>query len=161
MLEWLKTRYQAFKTEALEDLASELRAHEDEAFSEAFAAAAAFIACSDGEASEVERAKMLGTLRNAPELAGVKVDTLTKLFDEHVRAFQDNATEAAEDALDEVVSAIETAEQRRLLMRSVLAVAAADGKISDPEKDALQQLCVALGVDADSLVERDGPETEG
>lgn len=157
MLDWLKTKYQAFKTEALEDLAVELRDHEDEAFTEAFAAAAAMVACADGEASEAEREKIVEALRDAPELAGIDLEELTELFEDHVDSFGDNPTEAGEDALDEVVSAIETPEQGRLLMRSVVAVAAVDGRLSDPEKDVIRQLCVALGVEVDSLAERGEP----
>lgn len=153
-INWLRTRFTRFKTEALEDLADELEAEISEDLLDGLAAASAMIASADGVPSPDEREELLSVFEEEDRLTEIDLDDLFDAFDDYAERFAEDAGAAEAEALAAVAVFDDSPEMGRLILRSALAVASVDGTLTAREEQALQRLCDMLGLEVNELKER-------
>src|SRR5688500_2426043 len=129
-VEWLKTKFTAFRSRALEELADELEEEVSEDLIEALAAATAMVAFADGVSSPEEREELLAVCVEEDRLTDSDLGDLFEAFDDYAERFAEDAKAAESEALTAVAVFDDTPELGRLVLRSALAVASSDGVLS-------------------------------
>ena len=153
-INWLRTKFTEFKAEALEDLADELETEISEDLIEGIAAATAMVAFADGVPSPDEREELLSVLEEEERLNDLDLDDLFDAFDDHAERFAEERDAAEAEALATVAVFDDSPELSRLILRTALAVASADGTLTPAGEQAVQRLCDVLGLEVNELKER-------
>lgn len=115
-------------------------------FAEASMAVCARVANADGTIQEEEKATVAELIRELPELKEFKFEELYRLFEKHCEALAKGATgmvitERAIGAIKDDSGAAAAA------MQVGVAIAKADGKFEESEKQALRECAQVLGLD--------------
>jgi tellurite resistance protein TerB len=150
-ISWLKTKYADFKTEVLEELATELEEDASEDLVEALAAATAMVAFADGVPSPEEREELLGVFEEEDRLTEIDLDDLFDAFDDYAERFVEDPAAAENEVLTAVAVFDDAPELGRLILRGAVAVASSDGNLSPAEEAAVKRLCDVLGLETRDL----------
>ena len=150
-VEWLKTKFTAFRSRALEELADELEEEVSEDLIEALAAATAMVAFADGVSSPEEREELLAVFEEEDRLTDIDLDDLFDAFDDYAERFAEDRKLAESEALATVAVFDDSPDLGRLVVRAALAVASTDGTLTPEEERAVRQLCDVLGLETDDL----------
>jgi tellurite resistance protein TerB len=150
-ISWLKAKYADFKTEVLEELATELEEDASEDVIEALAAATAMVAFADGVSSPEEREELLGVFEEEDRLTEIDLDDLFDAFDDYAERFAEDPAAAENEVLTAVAVFDDAPELGRLILRGAVAVASSDGSLSPAEEAAVKRLCDVLGLEPRDL----------
>ena len=150
-LRWVRLKFGDFRSQVLNELATEFEAEVSEDLVEAVAAAASLVAFADGVLSPEEREELLAVFEEEDRLTEIDLDDLFDAFDDYAERFGEDPKAAAAEALTAVAVFDDSHESGRLVVRAALAVATTDGVLTPAEEQAVRQLCDVLGFELAEL----------
>lgn len=137
----------AFKS-GREELAKQVGRFKNRTFLEGTIAVCARIAiASDGVSSE-EKQKMIGFLRNSPELSVFDTQEVIQVFEKMVRSYEFDFDIGKGETMKYIMALKDKPEQAQLAVRVGIAVAKSDGDFDDNEKTTSREIIAALGFQA-------------
>ena len=137
----------AFKS-GREELAKQVGRFKNRTFLEGTIAVCARIAiASDGVSSE-EKQKMIGFLRNSPELSVFDTQEVIQVFEKMVKSYDFDFDIGKGETMKYIMALKDKPEQAQLAVRVGIAVAKSDGDFDDNEKTTAREIIAALGFQA-------------
>lgn len=137
----------AFKS-GREELAKQVGRFKNRTFLEGTIAVCARIAiASDGVSSE-EKQKMIGFLRNSPELSVFDTQEVIQVFEKMVKSYEFDFDIGKGETMKYIMALKDKPEQAQLAVRVGIAVAKSDGDFDDNEKTTSREIIAALGFQA-------------
>ena len=112
----------------------------------AIVAGCTYIAAADGKIDPSEKQKMLGYLQNSPLTKVYGTDEVIKLFDENVKRFDFDFNIGRDEALRIIGTQASNPTIARMLVRTCVTIANADGNFDDNEKKAVISIVRELGL---------------
>lgn len=137
----------AFKS-GREELAKQVGRFKNRTFLEGTIAVCARIAiASDGVSSE-EKQKMIGFLRNSPELSVFDNQEVIQVFEKMVKSYDFDFDIGKGETMKYIMALKDKPEQAQLAVRVGIAVAKSDGDFDENEKTTAREIIAALGFQA-------------
>lgn len=149
-MSFLNTLKKSF-SDVTQSLGSELKKYRSKDLLDAIVSSATMIAFADGNASAAEKQKLMGYIRNSEQLSVFGTDKVIELFNQCLSRFEFDNTIATGEALFKI-SAFKNKPEAHLIVRVCLAIANADGHFDTSERQALEQICRCLDLDATSFI---------
>lgn len=130
---------------------SELKKFRSKDLLQAIVSGSTMIAYADGEVSPAEKQKLLGFIRNSEQLSIFETDKVIEAFTQNLSRFEFDANIAIGEALQKI-SSFKGKPEAHLIVKVCLAIANADGNFDGKERQALEQICHSLELDAKTFI---------
>ena len=112
---------------------------------DALMAGCAYIAAADGHISPAEKAKMVGLVKNSSIVGVFDANDAIKSFTSFADKLQFDMGVGKSEVFLAVGKVRKNVDQARLVIRSCIIIAGADGSFDDDEKRAVRDICLELG----------------
>jgi len=138
ILEGIKNKASELKTDILK--------FKNKAFLEAATAGAAMIALADGVVTADEKRKMMDFIKSYEPLTVFKDNDIINAFQSALNALEYDYEVGTAKLLDKIRSQKGNDQGKRLIMRLIIGIAAADGDFDDDEKKVAALICKELEI---------------
>ncbi|MGL5335528.1 MAG: tellurite resistance TerB family protein [Enterovibrio sp.] len=130
-----------------EELANQVSRFKNKKFMEATVSICAYIAmASDGVDAE-EKKKMMAFIKNSDELKVFDSLEIINFFNKRVEVFEFDHDVGKGEAMKFIVQLKDDASAAQLAVRVGVAVGKSDGDFDAAEKNAVKEICIALGLE--------------
>ncbi|WP_091167655.1 tellurite resistance TerB family protein [Paenibacillus sp. 1_12] len=113
---------------------------------EAIVAGCAVVASADGNISAAEKQKMAGYLNHSEELKVYNMSDVIDRFNHYAANMDFDVTIGKQEALRVIAPFSSKPEVGRVIVGVCCAIGAADGDFDETEKNAVRDICKALGL---------------
>lgn len=137
----LKTQLQSLSTDA----SNGIKKFRNKETLDALMAGCAYIAAADGEISPAEKAKMVGLVKTSSIVSVFDSSDAIKSFNNFADKLQFDAGVGKSEVMLAVGKTRKNPELARLVIRSCIIIAGADGNFDEHEKRAVRDICNELG----------------
>ncbi|SFN37987.1 tellurite resistance TerB family protein [Xenorhabdus japonica] len=128
-----------------EELTNQVSRFKNKKFMEGTVAVCAHVAMASNGVSSEEKQKMIGFIKNSPELNVFDTTEIIGFFNKLVSSYEFDADIGKGEAMKFIMALKQQPEAAQLALRVGIAVAKSDDDFDDNEKKAVQEICLALG----------------
>ncbi|PHM73243.1 tellurite resistance TerB family protein [Xenorhabdus kozodoii] len=128
-----------------EELTNQVSRFKNKKFMEGTVAVCAHIAMASNGVSSEEKQKMIGFIKNSPELKVFDTSEIIEFFNKLVSNYEFDADIGQGEAMKFIIALKQQPEAAQLALRVGIAVAKSDGDFDNDEKQAAREICLALG----------------
>ncbi|WP_416777365.1 tellurite resistance TerB family protein [Xenorhabdus budapestensis] len=132
-------------TAGREELVNQVGRFKNRKFMEGTVAVCAHIAMASNGVSSEEKQKMVGFIKNSPELKVFDTTEIIEFFNKLVSSYEFDADIGKGEAMKYIMALKQQPEAAQLALRVGIAVAKSDGDFDNDEKNAAREICAALG----------------
>ncbi|MGJ0635505.1 tellurite resistance TerB family protein [Xenorhabdus bovienii] len=137
----IKTAFSAGR----EELTNQVGRFKNRKFMEGTVAVCAHIAMASNGVSSEEKQKMVGFIKNSPELKVFDTTEIIEFFNKLVSSYEFDADIGKGEAMKFIMVLKPQPEAAQLALRVGIAVAKSDGDFDNDEKTAAREICTTLG----------------
>ncbi|MEM6159607.1 tellurite resistance TerB family protein [Erwinia sp. P6884] len=131
-----------------EELSKQVGRFKNRTFLEGTIAVCARIAIASNGVSAEEKQKMIGFLRNSPELSVFDNEEVIAVFEKMVKSYDFDFEIGKGETMKYILALKNKPEQAQLAVRVGIAIAKSDGDFDDNEKKSVREIIAALGLQA-------------
>ncbi|CDL86843.1 tellurite resistance TerB family protein [Xenorhabdus cabanillasii] len=128
-----------------EELANQVGRFKNRKFMEGTVAVCAHVAMASNGVSSEEKQKMVGFIKNSPELKVFDTTEIIEFFNKLVSSYEFDADIGKGEAMKYIMALKQQPEAAQLALRVGIAVAKSDGDFDNDEKNAAREICTSLG----------------
>ncbi|CAM3661372.1 tellurite resistance TerB family protein [Xenorhabdus thuongxuanensis] len=128
-----------------EELTTQVSRFKNRKFMEGTVAVCAHVAMASNGVSAEEKQKMIGFIKNSPELKVFDTSEIIEFFNKLVSSYEFDDDIGKGEAMKFILALKQQPEAAQLALRVGIAVAKSDGDFDNDEKQAAREICLALG----------------
>ncbi|MDR0217899.1 MAG: tellurite resistance TerB family protein [Enterobacteriaceae bacterium] len=128
-----------------EELTNQVGRFKNKKFMEGTVAVCAHVAMASNGVSSEEKQKMVGFIKNSPELKVFDTTEIIEFFNKLVSSYEFDKDIGKGEAMKYIMALKQQPDAAQLALRVGIAVAKSDGDFDQDEKNAALEICNALG----------------
>ncbi|MFD1009398.1 MULTISPECIES: tellurite resistance TerB family protein [Oceanisphaera] len=128
------------------ELATRVSKYKNRKFMEGTVAACAYVAMASDGVSAEEKQKMIGFIKNSPELSVFDTEQIIEVFNKLASNFEFDKDIGKGEAMKLITRMRDETDAAQLMLRVAIAIGKSDGDFDAEEKASAKEICVALGL---------------
>jgi tellurite resistance protein TerB len=128
------------------ELATRVGRYKNRKFMEGTLASCAYVAMASDGVSAEEKQKMVGFIKNSPELSVFDTEQIIEVFNKLASNFEFDRDIGKGEAMKLITRMRDETDAAQLMLRVAIAIGKSDGDFDAAEKVSAKEICVALGL---------------
>lgn len=128
------------------ELATRVSKYKNRKFMEGTVAACAYVAMASDGVSADEKQKMIGFIKNSPELKVFDTEQIIEVFNKLAGNFEFDQDIGKGEAMKLIVPMRDEPEAAQLMLRVAIAIGKSDGDFDAAERASAKEICLALSL---------------